>query len=79
MVIPTLKTCYFEASEDIITKFKSQALHIIKIKYWKASGSGNPPFLIPALQKIAIYVLKPNFMYYFAHDCTSRKAVPLGE
>ena len=43
MVIPTLKTCYFEASEDIIlTKFKSQALHIIKIKYLKASGIGNP-------------------------------------
>ena len=58
MVIPTLKTCYFEASEDIITKFKSQALHIKKIKYLKASGSGNPPFLIPALQKIAILGLK---------------------
>ena len=49
MVIPTLKTCYFEASEGIITKFESQALHIIKIKYWKASGSGIPP-----PQKIAI-------------------------
>ena len=58
MVIPTLKTCYFEASEDIITKFKSQALQIIKIKYLKASGSGNPPFLILALQKIAILGLK---------------------
>ena len=58
MVIPTLKTCYFEASEDIITKFKSQALHIIKIKYWRASGSGNPPFLIPALRKIAFLGLK---------------------
>ena len=33
MVIPTFKTCYFEASEDIITKFKSQALNITKIKY----------------------------------------------
>ena len=58
MIIPTLKTCYFEASEDIITKFKSQALHVIKIKYWKASGSGNPPFLIPTLRKIAILGLK---------------------
>ena len=29
----TLKTCYFEASEDIMTKFKSQALHFIRIKY----------------------------------------------
>ena len=58
MVIPTLKTCYFEASEDIITKFKSQALHIIIIKYWKASGIGNPPSLIPALQEIAILGVK---------------------
>ena len=33
MVIPTSKTCYFEASEDVITKFKSQGLHIIRIKY----------------------------------------------
>ena len=74
MVIPTLKTCYFEASEDIMTKFKSQALHKIRIKHWKASGSGNPPSLIPALQKIAFYVLNtyvPNCLYYFAHNCIS--------
>jgi hypothetical protein len=58
MVIPTLKTCYFEASEDNITKFKSQALYIIRIKYWKASGSDNPPSLIPTLRKIAILGLK---------------------
>jgi hypothetical protein len=38
MVIPNLKTCYFEASEDIKTKFKSQALHIIRIEYGKASS-----------------------------------------
>ena len=49
---------HFEASKDIMTKFKSQAFHIIRIKYWKASGSGNPPSLIPALQKIAILGLK---------------------
>ena len=41
-----------------MTKFKSQALHIIGIKYWNASCSGNPPSLIPALQKIAILGLK---------------------
>ena len=62
MVIPTLKTCYFEASEDIITKFKSQTLHIIRIKYWKASGSSNPPSLIPALQKITIVYLHSYFL-----------------
>ena len=34
----------------------------------KASGSGNPPFLIPALRKIAILGLKTK-LYFFAHDC----------
>ena len=53
-----LKSWHFEASKDIMTKFKPQALHIIKIKYCKASGSGNPPSLIPALRKIAILGLK---------------------
>ena len=65
MVIPTLKTCYFEASEDIITKFKSQALYIIKIKYWKASGSGNPPSFIPALRKIVILGLKTGLWQWY--------------
>ena len=67
MIIPTLKTCCFEASEDIITKFKSQALHILKIKYWKASGSGNPPFFISALRKIAISGIKTKFYVFFWH------------
>ena len=58
MGIPTLKTCYFEASEDIMTKFKSQALHVIRIKYWKAGGSGNPPSHIPALWNIGILLHK---------------------
>ena len=31
--ISTLKSWHFEASEDIITKFKSQGLYTIKIKY----------------------------------------------
>ena len=65
IIIPTLKTCCFEASEDIITKFKSQALHILKIKYWKASGSGNPPFFISALRKIAISGIKTKFYVFF--------------
>ena len=42
------------ASEDIITKFKSQGLYIIRIKYMYASGSDFPPFLIPALRNIGI-------------------------
>ena len=65
MVIPTLKTCYLEASEDIMTKFKSEALHIIRIKCWTASGSGNPPFLIPALRKIALLDLKTGLWEWY--------------
>ena len=65
MGIPNLRTCHFEASEDIMTKFKSQALHTTRIKYWKASGSGNPPSFIPALQKIAILGLKTKFSILF--------------
>ena len=45
---------HFVASEDIITKFKSQGLYTVKIKYGNASGSGFPPSLIPALWNIGI-------------------------
>ena len=41
-----------------MTKFESQALQIIRIKYWNAGGSGNPPSLIPALWKIGIVLHK---------------------
>ena len=34
----SLKCCHFEASEDVMTNFKSQGLHIIIIKYWNAGG-----------------------------------------
>ena len=50
--IPTLKSWHFEASEDIMAK--SQAFHVIRIKYWNASGSGNPPSLNPTLWNIGI-------------------------
>ena len=46
-----LRTYNFKASEDIMIKFKSQALHIIRIKYWKAGG-------IPALWNIGISLHK---------------------
>ena len=58
MKLKTSKSWHFEASEDIITKFKSQALHVIRIKYWKAGGNGNPPSLIPALWNIGILLHK---------------------
>ena len=43
----SLKSWHFEASEDIMTKFKSQGLHIIRIKYLNANGSGSTPSFIP--------------------------------
>ena len=48
-----------------MTKFKLQALHTTRIKYWKTSGSGNPLSFLPALRKIAIYVLKMKFSILF--------------
>ena len=48
------KSWHFAASEDIMTKSKSQGLHIIRIKYWNASGSGPPPSLILAHWNIGI-------------------------
>ena len=51
----SLKSWNFEASEDIMTKFKSQACHVIRIKYWKADGSGS---LIPALWNLSILLHK---------------------
>ena len=53
----SLKCWHFEASEDIMTKFKSQVLYI---KYWNASGSGSgtPPSLIPTLWNIGILHFK---------------------
>jgi hypothetical protein len=48
-----LKCSHFEASE-IMTKFKSQGLYIIRIKYLNASGRGPPPSLIPTLWNIGI-------------------------
>ena len=65
MGIPNLRTCHFEAIESIMTKFKSQALHIVEIKYWKGSRSDNPPSLIPALQKIAILGIKTGLWEWY--------------
>ena len=44
----TIKSWYFEASEDIMTKFKSQALHIIKSNIIKPVGVATlPPSFFP--------------------------------
>ena len=47
------KVFTFEASEDIMTKFESQDLYIIKIKYGSTSGS----LLVTFLQKKTILEL----------------------
>ena len=49
----SFKSWHFEVSEDIRTKFKSQALHIIRIRCGNATGSGNSFLLIPALWNIS--------------------------
>ena len=55
-----------------MTKFKSQALQYIRIKYWKASGSGNPSSLIPALWNIGILLHKQATLgKHFRPECTS--------
>ena len=61
------KTRHFEASEDIVTKSKSQALHVISIKY---GGSGNPSSLIPALWNIGIILHKQATLgKHFEPEC----------
>ena len=40
--------------KNIMTKFKSQSFHIIRVKYWNAMGSGSPPFIISAHWNIDI-------------------------
>ena len=56
---PTLRTCHFEASEDIIP----QEPYIEKL-----GGVATLPPSFPLSGIIAIYVLKMKFSYYFAHD-----------
>ena len=64
----SLKSCHFEVRKDIITKFKSQAFHIITIKYWKASGSGNPPSLPHSCPPENCHFRSKNEIFYtFLH------------
>ena len=56
-----------------MTKFKSQARHVIEIKYRKASGSGNPPSLIPALRKIAVLGLKTGVWQWYIGISVARE------
>ena len=65
------KSWHFAVSEDIMTKSKSQGLHIIRIKYWNASGSGSPPSFIPAPWNIGILLHKQATLgKHFLPECT---------
>ena len=46
MDIPNVRTCHFEASEDIMTKFKSQGLHIIRINMRLEQGTADDALTI---------------------------------
>ena len=66
----SLKCWHFVASEDSITKFKSQGLYTIKLKYWNANGSGFPPSLIPALWNIDVLLHKQaTWIKHFCPEC----------
>jgi hypothetical protein len=75
MKLKTSKSWHFEASADIMAKFKSKALHIIRIEYCNAGWSGNSPSLIPTLWNIGILLHKQaTRTKHFDPVCT-RKAV----
>ena len=66
------KSWHSAASEDIMTKSKSQGLHIIRIKYWNTSGSVFPPSLIPTLWNIGILLHKQATLgKHFWLECMS--------
>ena len=71
---PNLRPCHFEASEDTMTKSKSQAVHVIRIKSWKAGGSGNLPSLFLPSGTSAFYFINSHpdqtfwqSVYYFSN------------
>ena len=68
----SLQSWHFKSSEDIMTKFKSQALHIIRIKCCNDGGSGNPPSLIYALWRIGILLHKQaTHAKHFERECST--------
>ena len=70
----SLKSWHFETSENIMTKFKSKGLNIIRIKYWNASESGSPPSFIPALCNIGILLHKQATQTkHFCPKCSCKK------
>ena len=57
--------------------FKSQGLHIIRIKYWNATGSGSPPSLNPSLWNIGILLHKQPKRRIIMHTTVHIHAVML--
>ena len=59
-------------SQWTMTKFKAQALHIIRIKYCSTGGRGNLPSLIPALWNLGILLHKQGTLAkHFGPECIS--------
>ena len=65
---------HFEASQNIMTKFKSQGLHVRRIKYYKAGGRGNLPFLIPALWSILLHK-QATLTKHFDNQCMPEQII----
>jgi hypothetical protein len=54
--------CHFEASEDIVTKFKSQALHDIKSNTEKLVGETVlPPSFLPSRPYAFYFINRPSW------------------
>ena len=70
MGIPNLRTCHFEASEDIMTKFKNKLFIPQESNIKKLVGVATfPPSFLTSGKLPFMYVLKMKFIYFFAHDC----------
>ena len=64
-----------EASKDIMTKFKSQGLHNIIIKYQNTSGSGSTSSFIPAHWNIGILLHKQGKRRTIMHTTVIHKNI----
>ena len=59
----SLNSWHFEASKDVMTKFKSQALHIIRIKFFYPTASATAECLACLWSKMPTYVPEGAFQY----------------
>ena len=59
-----------------MTKFQSQGLYIIRIKYWNAKGSGSTPSLIPTHWNIGILLHKQAKWWTIMHTTVAQVLKP---